>query len=688
MPVLDKLTTVVEWQIDTSELDKYEATVTRSEGATNELSAAVKGVDADIGAIDSGSIDALSSDIEIATGDFEELAGGAMGAAGAVDGIDAAPVSGLGGAAESAAADVDKLGTEAAGTKGEIDSVGSSAEKGGASFLKLAGGAVAAVSALGAVVIAQGNATTVALNQARAVGLSADAYVAWDSALGEIGMSGQNVVNLMQDSIKRLGELRGKGEMPEVQASLKMLNLQYSDLKDLAPEKQFMSIMEAAKALDDAQVAGSAADKLLGGDAVKIIGNLRNYDGTVQDILDSYGRFNLLTSEGIQGSREIEGFFTSLSTAAKTGLQEIAGQVGTSLVPVIEGVNEWIAANRELIGQKIKDYADTLATAFRWLAWAGEKVVDLVESLGGAGKIIKGVAIAFGAWKLQTWVASLSTFVVKMNSAALASTAMKTAISGLKQIGMAGLFTAAYLAVEDLYYFLTGGNSAIGRFMDEHIPAAEAALLDFFGVTTEGMTDWERRIATAEFQQSFLEKIEWMKLGADEIWKGMKEKVAWFGLGFTDLGQKISEVFGLVATGAASLGTSISNFFGGIIKSIVSTFYGAADEIRKVIKSLPIVGDMLIGDGSAAGLLGAHGQMRPGGIPKFGGDFSPFPSGGLSTVAAGAGGGGQSVSNSYSFDAPITIHAPSGSDSEAIARAVSGALKKTFSDVKTTGIKR
>jgi hypothetical protein len=737
MPVLDKLTTIVEWDVDTSQLERYEALVGTAESKTSGLSSAAVIADEKIGGIKSAAVRALGQDVEIANESLAAFAAGSVGASGKARRIGAAAdaaardLSGFsaiadaaGDATEGAAVDMQRLaiesnealralvqmGRESQDTKRNLDEQAKAtaaaakataeAKKRAKEFddgLKNFGGSIAGtlghLAKMGGIIAGIFTGAGVLASReigiqsrlAASVGMTTDAYLAWDGVLSQMGLNGERAVDMVEEAANKLGELKGLGEMSSAQDALKMVGIEFANIKDLAPEEQFREIMSAAKDLEDEGIARSAVDMIFGGEANKVLGHLRTLDGSLEDILNQYQKYNFLTERGVEGSSQLADAMKNVTTAGKTFLAEITGRLAETLGPTVDKFFDWALANRQIINQKIEGAVRAIADALRWVAWGAEKTIKLVDALGGAGSVIKEVALAFAAWKVQSWVTQLSALATKMTLSGKALSAMKMAAEGLKSVGLTGLFSAAYLAVEDLYYFLTGGKSAIGQFMDDQLSKAENAMLKFFGVLDENMTAQEQRDITAGFQQGFMDGIDL----ASRFFNGMLDGAV---NAFNGLGALLSGFIDSAGTAFSNLGDSISGFFKGVFGTLIEKFYAVVDGMREKLRSIPLLGD-LIGDGEVrGGLASAAPVFAAGGTPAFAsagiiprGSASVTP---VSSPLPGWSRGAIGQSTPTTINAPINIHARTNASAQEIASEVSKALNRSLDNVKTTGIRR
>ena len=679
MPVLDKLTTVVEWEVDTTELERYESLVQESRASTAGMGSAVSAASTEVDQA-AAAMGSLNVEIPIVSDELRGMSRRADAAAGEVSGL-SSDADAAAGDLQTVAGAADRAGRGMRAAGGGADDMGRALDDLGSDISSTLGGiaklGAAAAGVFAGIGVISAKELTSNVRLAESVGITAESYLAWDRVMQGIGFTGERVVDMAEEGANKLGELQALGEMSSAQDSLRMLGLEFAEIRDLAPEEQFREIMSAAKDLDDGAIARSAVDMVFGGEANKVLGHLRTLDGSLDDILDGYARYNFLTDRGVAGSANLADMFNNLEMAGSTFFNEILGRASGSLGPMVEQFFDWVEANRELIDQKIDEYAEAIAGAFRWLGRAAERVGAVVDALGGAERIIKGVAIAFTAWKLQSWVTALSSIVTQIGATELATKGLTAAMAGLKAVGITGLFVAAGLAIEDFYVYMTGGDSAIGRFTDEMLPKAESALLSFFGVIDDDMTLEEQRIATAEWQQSFLEAIDSIK-GAFT--------------GFYDwISGAVSAVYGHLVTDAESLITNVVS----AVTSAVDFVSEGLSKILGFLRGLPVIGSLFDGINVSAPAIAAASPMPVDTVQmsSAGGFFdgasssrpvTPMRSGGATSAPA--------APSKFDVRNQITINGAPGMSEREIARQVSRevdrSMARTFDDVRTTGIKR
>ena len=375
----------------------------------------------------------------------------------------------------------------------------------------------AAAAGVAAFVTMTNKSTAVMLGQAEAAGVSAKAVEDLGRMLSIVGIDSQQITKSFEFLNKTMGQIKsGATSAKLVDKSLQGVGLRFNDIKDLAPEEQFIQIMGAAQEAEDAQLAMGAATALFGRQAGKLAGYFRTQSKSVRELLEQQAKMNLQTDEGRAGALRFFGALDLLEAAAQSTRESIAGLVGEAMSPLMESWVEWIANNRELLRQRIKVWADRISIALKWL-WervsrAVEAVNSLVDAFGGLEGVLKIVGIAMAA-----------VFSAKVISAALAlaNAVRAIGIAGLLAKGqmmlLVGIFALLFLLGEDLYHFFTGGESVLGKLGDRIAEFAHMNVRPFIA-SMLGMTPEELDLAmvrvvssvTDFFTKSIPEAYAWL----------------------------------------------------------------------------------------------------------------------------------------------------------------------------------
>lgn len=247
-------------------------------------------------------------------------------------------------------------------------------------------------------------ADVMAQKLSRSVGINIETVDALTAAIAPAGFEFETVIDLVEELNNKMGESAGIEEIGGVTDSLQILGLAYKDIAKLSPEKQFNAVMNAALGMADAQAAASAVDILMGGDANKMLGLLREKGATIEDITAKYSEMSFRSEESRAGAEKLQASFAMIKGLISNVASELAGLAGNALGPVTDRMREWVVANRDLIDQGITDTFTGMVDSVTWLVDNFAEIVVWTKRIG----IGLGVFIAF--------TLILKTFVLVMTA--------------------------------------------------------------------------------------------------------------------------------------------------------------------------------------------------------------------------------------------------------------------------------
>ena len=317
------------------------------------------------------------------------------------------------------------------------------------------GRAAAGLGALsiGAAAIAN-NITSERARLAESVGVSLSQLNAVTGVARQIGLDFDNVVDLAEELNNKVGEMINLGEMTSLQEGLKGLGVQFSEIRDLAPDEQFRRLLDAATKLENVQVAQGSLDQIFGGEASKLTGalitNLNRLGLTYTEFEARQARLNVLTDAGVFGARRFSDSLAQLRTFTTSLASEGFGVLGGPLANVVDQLNEFLIQNKEKIqfellifakdlGETLKDidfqevidgfrsFGQGVAGFFRAVRTIASAVGSAINALGGLEKVLIGVA---GLWAL----AKVKAFAAFIGISGPVGLAIATVVIGIEAI--------------------------------------------------------------------------------------------------------------------------------------------------------------------------------------------------------------------------------------------------------------
>jgi hypothetical protein len=457
----------------------------------------------------------------------------------------------------------------------------------------------AAAAGVAAFVTMTNKATAVQTYMARANDVSAQSVEDWGRMLSAVGATTESVTKSFAFLNKTMGGIKsGAVSATMVEKALEGVNLKLSDFQKLNTEDQYKTLLQAAKDTEDSQLAAAAATALLGRDAGKTVGYLRTQVGTVEELLAVQAKMNLQTDEGREGAIRFFGAIDHLEAAFTSTRESLAGLIGAGVSPMLEATRDWIAANNELIKTKIKEWADRITIGLKWLwngmQWTWRKTNQVVDALGGFENVLKLIGLAMAVTfsvKVVKMVGLLTTAIKGFGTAALAAQA--------KSSLLAILLLALALAAEDLYYYFTGGESALGKLGDKIAEFAHTEIRPFIasmlGMTPEELDLAMVRVVSAVtnfFTKSIPEAYNWLVAKVEEGIAFLIERII-------PISQEVFQIFkDIWANMIGYLGSITSK----IVDAITKPFKLGISAAKGLLSSLPggeTLGSILPGSGPA-----------------------------------------------------------------------------------------
>ena len=291
-------------------------------------------------------------------------------------------------------------------------------------FAKIGGGAVAATTAIG--MLNQSSVETESL--AKSVGMQISTLEALGSAIAGAGFTKDSIVDLMEEMNNKLGESNGLKEITPVTEALQILGLTFEEIQDLSPEEQFKKITNAALQMKDAQQAAAAMDIMMGAEANKVTGALRQQGKSIEEITAAYAKLSFRTEEGRQGARLFASQFAQAQKIVGSLTMQIAGLAGKHLAPLLNQFNDFAIANKKAINERLvafferlsrkaKDLSPAIASAAKGLASAVQAISSAISGLsylvGGFDNLLVGLA-GLMAGKLAMAVSSLAGSIYRL----------------------------------------------------------------------------------------------------------------------------------------------------------------------------------------------------------------------------------------------------------------------------------
>lgn len=313
-------------------------------------------------------------------------------------------------------------------------------------------------------------------------GLDAATFQTWGQvASDELGWAGDKFADVMKDVNDRVGQLTGEGA-----GELKGLIDAYGkaagmSAKDFVGGDAVGTVTKVAQMLAKAgasQAEITAAGEALANDGSVLLKLAMRENGELERKL-------ALAQQGLQLSEDEIKAAKQLQTARRKlagWLDDIRFKISAGLAPVLTRLldkwNEWLVANKELVSLRIEQAIGigtrALETAGRVFDKVGTAVTWVTDKLGGFENVARSLAAVLTGALAVAGVAAFAWIAPALPGLAVA----------------AFLLGALGYAIQDVYTWINGGDSVIGRWLGSWV--------DF---TTRITAEWSA--AWANIKQGF-----------------------------------------------------------------------------------------------------------------------------------------------------------------------------------------
>lgn len=488
-------------------------------------------------------------------------------------------------------------------------------------FAPIAGGLASAVAAAKSAIFAFADYGSSVDDTARSLSIASDSLQAFryaaslgGSSAGEmdsaIAMLNKNMANMAAGSNKNLAKL-----MDDLGISMKDANGRMKTAAELIPE-----IADSIKSQSNATQKAYIATQFFGRSGQNLIKTLSDgSDGLIQarEEAEKYGV--------VLGKDDVAytALFSDSLTRTRYAVQGVQFAIGRQLLPVmqpmLDGMNDWIANNREWIASAITeaiiDFSKSLEKIDFKAVITGavnftKSCVNLFTAMGG----LKTVAIAIGALfvgkvaiGIVSTVSAFSTMIKVLWPLTKAVWAFNSAMLANPVTWIVLGIVAAVAALGGaIYYIYNNWDSLVAWFTDlwEQIKDVFSSFWEWYKDYWPGVAN----IAISLFDGFVTFFTDTIPDSIKKAWEGLK---TWFldliesmlgpAKGIIDT---ISSVTGTVTSGVSKAWDSVTGFFGGSDNS---------DQVQRAVAS-PLRGALptLVGESRFNGAMEIRLHTDPG----------------------------------------------------------------------------
>lgn len=235
----------------------------------------------------------------------------------------------------------------------------------------------------------------------RTLGLTAESFQELQFAAGRQGMTDKELEDSFRTLNKSVGELKsGSGKLAK---SLQNIDPQLAGLLAGArdSEEAFSIATEAVANESDALKKAALANKLFGGSAEGIIKLTANGTENIRALREESRKYGLVTQEEAEACESFSDAQTNLQTAFKGLKNSFNGVIVSlmkSLMPLMQSLTEYIAANRKIIQLHIEKAFDKIVKAVKVFhaLWKSGLVPAVLAGVAAIAAITGAINTAYG----------------------------------------------------------------------------------------------------------------------------------------------------------------------------------------------------------------------------------------------------------------------------------------------------
>ncbi len=522
---------------------------------------------------------------------------------------------------DQASKSTQNLGEESEKTGGRLSKLVGPLKAVGTAVVGFTAAAGASIATLSIFSRSQAQVADSLTNTSAALNINREALQIWEIAGERVGLTGENVVNILGSITERLGELSasGTGEAADV---FDKLNLNIREFSQLAPDQQLIKLAGAIEQLDSKSEQVALLEKL-GSDAARLQPLLENNAAGLRAIAaEARQRGAIYTEAELDQLNKANDVYNDIQLR----IQGLTRRIGSELAPAVANATDRVLDLFDQAGAGDK-LIETFQKVIDWGARLATNLVTNSESIvGGFNKLMQTATFLGNSFKaaFQTVQAAATGFLTIV-AGAIASfmTNLEVMAGGLNQIGLLSDETFQKLAIhahaarestKDLaQQTLDYGKAALesgraaARAFDETAPAV-AEVADNTERATENMEELGNTTETA------LDKARQAARETQGDIEDLNEALSDIGLdperyasGLSTIEKETLDTFGKITNNAQATGKQVSDALLASLAKVESE--GALVRLEQQYRSANEAGKQSASE-FAAGLDAINGRMQ------------------------------------------------------------------------------
>ena len=227
------------------------------------------------------------------------------------------------------------------------------------SLSKLIGTAKNASVALATTAVVTGKVESANYKTATAIGITSEKLNTWKAAAKIAGVNADGLVGAMGKLSNVMNHMTIDGSgLKAYQEQLLKLGLGIDELMNMSPDAAFAKIFETAHAaLDGTNMTRITAivGDILGAEGQNFFIEMERQGKTIDQFLAGAMKTQLTTNADNQKSADFAAEVGTLQTTMESISKKLGAEVGGGLMPIVQGINNWIQNNANSIIQALEN---------------------------------------------------------------------------------------------------------------------------------------------------------------------------------------------------------------------------------------------------------------------------------------------------------------------------------------------
>jgi hypothetical protein len=375
------------------------------------------------------------------------------------------------------------------------------------------------------------------------IGMSAEALQEFRYAANMADLSADDLTSILQKMNNQMGQLGT--ETGTLYTFLKKSNPQLAlQLKNTeSSEKAFSMLMEAIASETDVAKRAALAQAAFGKSGQEVIDMAAGLNEKRREARSSG---TIISNDEVKAAAEMHANLLKLKASGTGFINQVLGRAVAAISPLLDRLNAWISANREIIGQKID-------AVINFIASAAKTAYDIFSKWGplilAVAAVIKVVTIATKAAAAAQLVFNI---IMAANPIVLITMAIAALILGIVLLvknwdKVTAAFKAAGKWIADTFRMI---RDWIYKALDNPIIRAAALIFaPFITIPILIAKNW------GKIKTFFAGMWEGIKSGAAAVWSFLK-------MGFFTLADIVLTTWGNVIKAVMSAVSSVGSFLG------------------------------------------------------------------------------------------------------------------------------